>query len=618
MTSRFRWSVLSGCFAVCLMGAASAADDLSKLGEAPGMHKVAYVLKKMAKEATAARKDGLSDLSPMGTTMVPMLDTGAMLVVIHTSGPLTEAQEGALLDLGMEIESTLSLPSDLASSLPEVGRIEAWVPPDQLDELAAMDWVFAVTPLDKGSVDRIGTGPIVSEGVFVLQAQGAQFRNFTGRGVTVGVVSDGVASLGEAQARGELPFVNVIDPGIVEPLFAGDGDEGTAMLEIVSDMAPGADLAFAGGLDGVNGHVDDLIALANVVDVITEDLAFDFEPKFQQGIIAAVADAIAEAGIGVFSSAGNRGQGHVENVLAIGTGQGPDGNVGPFTGCTVPPDNTVAFLGGTDTTIDAVLTGRSGRIVLQWSEPRAIFPTAGQGGFTDLDLYILDSTGTRCLAESINAQGFGMGDSIEVIAGNAAPEFAGLPVKIVVDVFDSTSAAAPPVIDLSARGLVSLLEGSSRRGSLNPDVNYFGAASSVAALDARSRQIQDFSSGGPVLTGLTTVFDAPGLPGLPGPGVGETFGPTFTAVDGVAVSGVGGFGAGTCPAERRGGCRFFGTSAAAPHAAGCAALAREAQNLQDAADVQALLSATAVDLAPAGPDLVSGAGLLDCRAAVLN
>jgi hypothetical protein len=42
-------------------------------------------------------------------------------------------------------------------------------------------------------------------------------------------------------------------------------------------------------------------------------------------------------------------------------------------------------------------------ITLQWSEPRAIFPTAGAGGFTDLDLYVVtqDAMGnTTCALQS--------------------------------------------------------------------------------------------------------------------------------------------------------------------------------------------------------------------------
>ena len=51
---------------------------------------------------------------------------------------------------------------------------------------------------------------------------------------------DGVDSLAASQAAGELPAASTCCPD-----EAGDGDEGTAMLEILHDMAPGAELGFA-------------------------------------------------------------------------------------------------------------------------------------------------------------------------------------------------------------------------------------------------------------------------------------------------------------------------------------------------------------------------------------
>jgi subtilisin family serine protease len=51
--------------------------------------------------------------------------------------------------------------------------------------------------------------------------------------------------------------------------------------------------------------------------------------------------------------------------------------------------------------------------------------------------------------------------------------------------------------------------------------------------------------------------------------------PTWSAADGVSVSGAGGFGSGSCPTTETGSCLFFGTSAAAPSATGVAALVRQ-------------------------------------------
>ena len=97
--------------------------------------------------------------------------------------------------------------------------------------------------------------------------------------------------------------------------------------------------------------------------------------------------------------------------------------------------------------------------------------------------------------------------------------------------------------------------------------------------------------------------------GVAGPSTGTASGPSWAAADGVTVTGAGSF---STP--------FFGTSAAAPHAAGCDALLRDALNNASAtpASTNARLALTAIDIAPAGVDSVTGAGQLDCLAAVNN
>jgi hypothetical protein len=86
----------------------------------------------------------------------------------------------------------------------------------------------------------------------------------------------------------------------------------------------------------------------------------------------------------------------------------------------------VAVAGGT-TTPSTCLLGQDGVLLatLQWSEPRAIFPTPGRGGFTDVNLYLLDQPTGRCLAVSNATQANGVGDSIEQILFDSAKLGAG-------------------------------------------------------------------------------------------------------------------------------------------------------------------------------------------------
>jgi subtilase family protein len=81
--------------------------------------------------------------------------------------------------------------------------------------------------------------------------------------------------------------------------------------------------------------------------------------------------------------------------------------------------------------------------------------------------------------------------------------------------------------------------------------------------------------------------------------------PDITAADGVSVTGVGGFGS-----------PFFGTSAAAPHAAAIAALVKSANPSLTPAQIRSILTTTAIDIEAAGVDRDSGAGIIMARDAV--
>jgi hypothetical protein len=272
-------------------------------------------------------------------------------------------------------------------------------------------------------------------------------------------------------------------------------------------------------------------------------------------------------------------------VPAKGTGRTPDDQTGAQTNCPTPVHNTVN-LRGTDNSYNLnLLPGASVMPTLQWSEPRAIYPTAGQGGFTDLNLYLVDAAG-NCLAYSNAKQANGVGDTIEQFTYTNETG-AAQQARLVVDVAGTSSARAVPTLDLRWRALsagVQTLDPVDRAGSLNPDSNYLGYATSAGATDAttatdpKTSPLEAYSAAGPVQIITTTHCPGKGIgpcKGVPG-GHARTFSaPTYTATDGVSVSGVGPFGAGTCPSVKPGDCRFYGTSAATPSSAGVAALTRQ-------------------------------------------
>jgi hypothetical protein len=563
--------------------------------------------------STKARQD-------LGADLVGVDAGGALDLQLHATAAVGSAQLAQLRGLGVTVRSSSAQFAVVpGAALPQAGLVHAAVPVDKLGAVAALPWVAAVRPVSRPQVDA---GPITSEGVALHRADVAQRIGLTGRGQRVGAMSDGVTSLAESVAKGELPpDIKVIDPG--------EGDEGTGMLEIVHDQAPGAKLLFTGTGETLEDHVGGLRALAAAgANLITEDLAFDDEPAFGQGLAASTAEALARSGVWVSSSAGNLGGRHTPRVRAIGTGRTPDdiSDVAFGTACGPVPHNAVAVAGGTNNTFDLLL-GQDGLILatLQWSEPRAIFPTPGRGGFTDVNLYLLDKPSGRCLAVSNATQANGVGDSIEqILYDSAALGTGNHQLQLVVDVAGTSSAVAPPLIDLRWRTAVNgslAIDAPSRAGSLNPDSNYLGLATSAGAApasvstDPKTVPLETFSAGGPVQIGSTTQCRRGAVgpcKGVAGSLFRTAIAPNWTAADGVSISGSGGFpDPKVCPATANGVCLFFGTSAAAPSAAGVAAVVRQEFGGRLSPRLLNLaLARLAVDRGDPGRDNLWGAGVL--------
>ena len=124
-----------------------------------------------------------------------------------------------------------------------------------------------------------GAGAVTSQADITHRA--AVFRGLTGFkgiGVKVGVLSDGVAHLAAAQATGDLGGVTVL------PGQTGSGDEGTAMLELIHDIAPGAQLYFATAFTSITSFAQNIRDLrAAGCDIIVDDVGYFVETPFQDG-----------------------------------------------------------------------------------------------------------------------------------------------------------------------------------------------------------------------------------------------------------------------------------------------------------------------------------------------
>ena len=115
-----------------------------------------------------------------------------------------------------------------------------------------------------------------------VQADLAQKAGLTGKGVVIGVVSDGVEGYAAAQATGDLPatmdMVNN-DPGI--------GSEGAAILEVIHEVAPQATLAFCTEYEepesiDVSGCAQQLVndfGAQVIVDDVATEAPYTFSPS---------------------------------------------------------------------------------------------------------------------------------------------------------------------------------------------------------------------------------------------------------------------------------------------------------------------------------------------------
>eukprot|EP00903_Cladosiphon_okamuranus_P010302 g9750.t1 len=135
-----------------------------------------------------------------------------------------------------------------------------------------------------------------------------------GEDQTVCVMSDSFNRLGNAetlQALGDLPLVEVVKELPLtddsEPI-----DEGSAMVEIMYDIAPGATYKFNTGFVGEQAFADDITVLANeeMCDIIVDDVGIFASPTYRDGVIAVALDEVVDAGGLHFTSAGNSGYGY--------------------------------------------------------------------------------------------------------------------------------------------------------------------------------------------------------------------------------------------------------------------------------------------------------------------
>jgi len=448
------------------------------------------------------------------------------------------------------------------------GKAWGWASYTAVGSLAEVPGVLSIS-LPLPAVTR--TGSITSAGDGILNADDLRaLLDVDGTGLKVGVISDGANHWDEVEDFGDLPESITIDQ--TRP---GDGDEGTAMLEIIYDLAPGAELYFSGPGNASDEMVASIQWLVNQgCDVIVDDLGYYAEPMFEDGQVAdAAADAIGD-GVVYVSAAGNDAETHYQ------------GDFDDFG------DGSHRFAQGQNLLRFDLPAGESVMGVLQWSDEW------GASG-NNYNLYLLGWTGSAwtLVDESIDVQN-GDDDPLEgVIWDNTGAGTVSL--AWLVHQF----AGADRELELFTLGNVDMVDtqivvaGDSIFG--HPAAEGVIAVGAIDAADSGNDDIEDSSSRGPstVYTNFSTQ--------------------TSTQRDSLDVAGIDGVHTVAGGEEEWfGHDPFFGTSAAAPHVAAIAALLLEIDPALTVAEVRGLITDNAVDLGDTGYDEVFGFGRADALATV--
>ncbi len=503
------------------------------------------------------------------------------------------------------------------------------VPPADLRAVAAVPTVASVRPVRAPLLSAVCEGgAVISEGVEQLDVPAARTKfAVEGEGVTVGVLSDSYDEATEA-ADGSGPIATKAEedtesfdlPGTANTCPGQDTDtdlledfaspratdEGRAMLQIVHDVAPKASLAFATAFGSEEGFAQNIELLAEAgAEVIVDDVTYFEEPFFQDGPIAAAVEKVSAEGVVYLSAAGNNNLFDAEEN-EIGSWEAPayrDSGSCPSVVRSLGLNGTHCLDFNPGAAVDRtfgikVQSGRTLSIDLQWAEPR-------NGVSTDLDAFLLDSNG-QLLAFS-EEDNVGTGEPVEIVQWANGSE-SEKTVQLVVNRFSGASPRLKFVL-LQNGGGVSATEYPKSGGGdvVGPTVFGHAGAEAAVALAAVSfltvSEPEEFSSRGPVTHYFGPVEGA--LPAAPLPMPKTISKPDLAATD---------CGATTFFAQFNGVWRFCGTSAAAPHAAGVAALLRGVEPLATNSEIRDALTGTGAEMSPFGPCAVGG-GLLDALAA---
>ena len=480
-----------------------------------------------------------------------------------------------------------ALGGTVINSVPTYRAIRAVLPRVTVESLASLGAVESIRPADQAFTRKTNT----SQGDAAHRASTARTTHgVTGAGIGIGVISDGVETLAARQASGDVPAGVIVLPG-----QEGSGDEGTAMLEIVHDLAPGAELYFATGLGGQAQFAANIEALCDAgANVIVDDIGYFLEAAFQDDIAARGVNAAVADGCYFFSAAGNDGN------LNDSTSGVWEGDYAAGSSLTVGGETAgVRHDFGSGQEENPVVGAFYGTVVLQWADPLG-------ASANDYDLFLIDGDG-NVLASSTNTQD-GSQDPIEVISSGI---FAYEDARLVI-------------VKASGAARYLRLQTLDRKLEIATAGNTWGHPAAENTVGVGQVDVRTAGGSGGVFDGTESVRAA----SSDGPRR-IFFEPDGTAITAGNFSSTGGkvlqkpdLAAASCVSTATPGfSTFCGTSAAAPHAAAIAALAIEAAGGPKEvtlAELRTAMTATTaiLDIEAVGTDRDSGAGIVMAPGAV--
>lgn len=539
-------------------------------------------------------------------------------------------------------------PGQMRASLESLGMQSAvvfrndvggWMPADQIANAAALPGVRAM----RASLKRTRTGSATSQGDFV-QGSLALRQSFVtsgldGRGITVGILSDTFDCLrggyAENVSSGDLPAdVNIVK----DDAFCAGRDEGRALAQVVRDVAPGASLAFYTANESEADFANGILTLATPrgqsgptglpgagAQVIVDDVGYFDEPVFQDGILAQAVDQVVAQGVLYFSAAGNGGRNSYVNANAQFTT--PDNSDTSLVGdLDLNFDNS----GATTTpylpiTIPALDPGDFRVVEVFWDQPYLTGAPNSGGATGEIDACFGDANGVPLPDSADPGNGLTVfctlgaagGDPFDLIAveNDGSSTTDPIQASIVVGFFQGE---APQRVKLIVDQDITIDQFATNSATIQGHPGAAGAVAVGAAFYLETPPcgttpalLESYSAAG----GEPILFDVDGNR-LGTPVVRQK--PQLVAPDGVHTTFFGQFfqTLDLTPAD----CSvngslplFFGTSTAAPHAAGVAALLLQASPAAAPADLYDVMQQSALDMGAPGPDFDTGFGLVQAN-----